>query len=197
MAGDGRRTASERTTEGGAPRKAGNGRRTGSERDIEAAAQALFAQLNGACYEAKRSRDVDALDRLARARKLIEAEPSAPLDLEAIARRACLSPYHFHRLFRRQYGVTPHRYLTDRRVARARELLRTTELSVTEICLEVGFSSLGSFSTLFRRHVGHPPARYRRRLWQVRWDPRVQVPWCFFSAYASARVERPGSRRDS
>lgn len=102
-------------------------------------------------------------ERLERTRLLMEAWSAEPQTVEELARHACLSREHFIRTFRRAYGSTPHRYLTERRIQKARHLLERTDLSVTEVCLEVGFTSLGSFSSLFRRHVGSPPERYRRR----------------------------------
>lgn len=128
--------------------------------------------------------------RIARARELIDRAYAEPLDLDRIAREACLSPYHFHRLFRREIGETPHQYLTRRRIERARELLITTELSVTEVCLEVGFQSLGSFSSKFSRHAGHAPSRYRRRVLQSLGVPAPRprlapIPACFLRMFAS------------
>jgi AraC-like DNA-binding protein len=134
-------------------------------------------------------RDSDTRERLERARRLIDACYDQPLDLDQLARAACLSPYHFHRLFSREFDDTPHRYLTQRRVERARELLVRTELPVTEVCLRVGFQSLGSFSTLFRRHAGHSPARYRALVVQSLGLPAPApltspIPACFLRAFA-------------
>lgn len=99
--------------------------------------------------------------RLHRARDFMEAGLACPLLLEEIARVACFSPYHFLRLFKQMFHETPHQYLTRRRMERAGFLLARTDLPVTEVCMEVGFDSLGSFSTLFRRHYGHPPTAHR------------------------------------
>src|SRR5687768_8973226 len=88
-----------------------------------------------------------------------------------IARRAGLSPFRFIRLFRAVFGTTPHQYRIDARLDRARELLITTDRAVTEVCLDVGFSSLGSFSSLFTRRIGAAPSAYRRRS-----RPMVVVP---------------------
>jgi AraC-like DNA-binding protein len=87
-----------------------------------------------------------------------------PLGLDEIARVACLSPNHLLRTFRQVFGQTPHQYLTGVRLAEARRLLADTDRPVTEICLAVGFQSLGSFSWLFRRRVGRSPDAYRRQL---------------------------------
>ena len=121
-------------------------------------------------------------ERLERARDLIDRQFASALDLDRMAREACLSRYHFLRSFQRQFGETPHRYLTRRRMSRARELLRGGELSVTEVCFAVGFESLGSFSSLFRRLHGEPPDHFRRRWWRLgalhATAPHA-VPWCF------------------
>jgi AraC-like DNA-binding protein len=85
------------------------------------------------------------------------------LDVPALARVAHVSPAHFSRQFRATFGETPHRYLQRRRVERAMELLRETDRSVTEICFDVGFQSLGTFSRTFREIVGEPPSSYRAR----------------------------------
>ena len=101
------------------------------------------------------------LPALRRARDLIDREYGEPLDLDAMASEAGYSRYHFARAFTAAYGETPRSYLTRRRIERAKTLLRTANLSVTEICVLVGFSSLGSFSTRFRELVGMSPSQYR------------------------------------
>src|SRR5919197_2257690 len=93
-----------------------------------------------------------------RARELIDSQYAQPLDLDALARTANFSRYHFLRAFRRAFHATPHEYLTRRRVERAKELPAESEPTVTEICFEVGFESLGSFSTLFHNLVGWSPS---------------------------------------
>jgi AraC-like DNA-binding protein len=100
--------------------------------------------------------------RLHVARDYAAALYAAPLTLDELATVACLSPSHLLRTFRAAFGQSPHQYLTALRLARARDLLRTTEISVTEVCLAVGYTSLGSFSALFRRHLGVSPERYRQ-----------------------------------
>jgi len=101
------------------------------------------------------------LPALRRARDLIDRDYAEPLDLDAMAAEAGYSRYHFARAFTTAYGETPRAYLTRRRIERAKSLLRTANLSVTEICFLVGFSSLGSFSTRFRDQVGWSPSEYR------------------------------------
>jgi AraC-like DNA-binding protein len=101
------------------------------------------------------------LRRLYRAREFMAASFDEPLSLSDLARVACLSPSHFLRTFRELFGSTPHAYLTALRVRKAKGLLVGGD-SVTEICAKVGFESLGSFSTLFKREVGCSPAAFRK-----------------------------------
>lgn len=101
--------------------------------------------------------------RLHRARDFIAASATENVSLETVARVACLSPNHLLRNFKQLFGRTPHQYLTARRLQHAARLLARPEISVTEVCFAVGFESLGSFSTLFRRHTGLSPDAFRRR----------------------------------
>jgi len=101
--------------------------------------------------------------RSCRAREFMHAYRDHPVELAQVAQAACLSLYHFHRLFRETFHETPHRYLTRLRLERAAHLLAHSELPVTEICLQCGFSSLGSFSSLFRRYFGHGPRAFKNR----------------------------------
>lgn len=98
-----------------------------------------------------------------RARDTMDRAYAQPLDIPALARTAHVSPAHFSRQFRATFGESPHRYLQRRRVERAMELLRETGRPVTEICFDVGFSSLGTFSRTFRAVVGESPSAYRAR----------------------------------
>jgi transcriptional regulator GlxA family with amidase domain len=100
-----------------------------------------------------------------------------PLDVPTLARIACVSEAHFIRTFRAAFGETPNRYLQRRRVERAMFLLRSTDRSVTDICMDIGFSSLGTFGRVFRELVGEPPSSYRRR------GPLPPVPSCFAMAW--------------
>jgi AraC-like DNA-binding protein len=102
------------------------------------------------------------LARLRRVRDRIDREYAQPLDVESLARDANMSAGHLSREFRRAYGESPYAYLMTRRVERAMALLRNGELSVTDICFAVGYSSLGTFSTRFAELVGVPPSVYRR-----------------------------------
>jgi AraC-like DNA-binding protein len=109
--------------------------------------------------EAERLRE---LARLRRVRDRIDREYAQPLDVEALARGAHMSAGHLSRQFRAAFGETPYSYLMTRRIERAMALLRRGDLSVTEVCFEVGCSSLGTFSTRFTELVGVPPSTYRR-----------------------------------
>ena len=99
--------------------------------------------------------------RLRRARDFIDAGFASAISLEEVARIACLSQFHLLRLFKKAFGVTPHQYLTQKRLEHARNLLERTRLPVSEICQRVGYESLGSFSHLFRRHFGISPRQFR------------------------------------
>jgi AraC-like DNA-binding protein len=94
-------------------------------------------------------------------RRFMDGNLAAPITIDGLSRRAALSPYHFIRVFRWAYKQTPHQYLIRRRIEKAKELLRSSELPITDICTLVGFESLGSFSTLFRKQVGLSPRSYR------------------------------------
>src|SRR6185503_15411870 len=128
----------------------------------------------------------DTYRRLMRAREFIDSSYQLPLDLEQISRAACLSRFHFLRLFRTAFNKTPHQYLTHRRIEKAKELLSSSRLTVTDVCFEVGFESLGSFSSLFHKHVGHPPITYRAIVFERRLARQRKVPSCFLMMY---RVE--------
>ena len=103
------------------------------------------------------------LRRLRRARDTMDRDFAQPLDVPALARVALMSPGHFSRSFRAAYGETPYGYLMTRRIERAKALLRRGDLSVTEVCLAVGCTSLGSFSARFTELVGESPSAYRAR----------------------------------
>ena len=125
----------------------------------------------------------EVLERLSRARDFIDHCYDHPLSLDQISEKACFSRYHFLRLFRQAFSKTPHQYLIERRIERAKELLRADEgLRVTDICFEVGFQSLGSFSSLFHKCVGHAPVTYRERVRQTEVAKR-KVPGCFLMMY--------------
>ena len=108
--------------------------------------------------------------RLCRARDMLTAEQD-PLRIEDLARQVEISPFHFIRQFESVFGVTPHQFRIARRIELAKVLLAQGHHSVTDVCMEVGFSSLGSFSSLFARRVGESPSAYQRRMRVL-----VQVP---------------------
>ncbi|MEU8250704.1 helix-turn-helix transcriptional regulator [Nonomuraea sp. NPDC048916] len=112
-----------------------------------------------------------------RARDVMDRAYAEPLDIAALARIAHVSEWHFIRTFRATFGETPHRYLQRRRIERAMFLLRCTDRSVTEICFDVGFGSLGTFSRTFRDVVGESPSAYRRG------GDALPVPTCFTKAW--------------
>jgi AraC-like DNA-binding protein len=127
-----------------------------------------------------------------RARDAMDRAYAEPLDVATLARIAYVSEAHFIRTFRATFGETPNRYLQRRRVERAMFLLRTSERSVTDICMDVGFSSLGTFSRVFRDIVGEPPSAHRKR------GPLPPVPTCFAMAWlrpSSSFGEAPGREK--
>jgi AraC-like DNA-binding protein len=125
------------------------------------------------------SRAVEQSNRhMLRARDAMDRDYDRPLDIPTLARIAYVSEAHFIRTFRATFGETPHRYLQRRRVERAMFLLRETDRSVTEISLDVGFTSLGTFGRTFRAIVGTSPTSYRRGAADLR-----GVPACFARAW--------------
>jgi len=124
--------------------------------------------------------------RLLRARDAMDRSFAEPLDVATLAAIAHTSEAHFSRSFKAAFGETPHRYLQRRRIERAMFLLRTTDRTVTDICMEVGFASLGTFSRTFNEIVGEAPTRFRER------GPVPDAPTCFVKAWT-----RPSSIRRS
>jgi len=118
----------------------------------------------------------DVLVHLRKARDHIDRNFAEPIDLDRVANVAGFSKFHFHRLFSATYGVTPAHYLTQRRIERAQDLLRVANLTVTEVCFAVGYSSLGSFSSRFRELVGEAPSSFQAR-YATAGAPRI--PGCF------------------
>src|SRR5215472_13651252 len=113
----------------------------------------------------------DGFRRLCHARELLGQLDGSQPTIEALAREVGISPYHFIRQFEALFGVTPHQYRIQVRLDRAKQLLATQRRSVTAVCMDVGFSSLGSFSTLFSRRFGETPSRYRRRVTTTDLEP--------------------------
>jgi AraC-like DNA-binding protein len=136
---------------------------------------------------------VPAARHLLRAKDLIDARYREPLDVAAVARAARLSPAHFSREFRRTFGETPHQYLLTRRLERAAELLRNTDHSVADICLAVGLTSVGSFTTSFGRTFQLSPTAYRAAHPPA--SSRVRIPTCILQAYG--RPQSSSFREDT
>ena len=147
-------------------------------------------------YGSGMSRDAEDLNRrLLRARDAMDRAYAEPLDVRTVAAVAHISEAHFSRSFRDVFGETPHRYLQRRRVERAMFLLRETERSVTDICFDVGFTSLGTFSRTFRDIVGQTPSDYREGH-----EPMI-APNCFQMAatrpWAAPRTSMSGNGHSS
>jgi AraC-like DNA-binding protein len=119
------------------------------------------------------------LVRLRQARDRMDREYAEPLDVAALASTALMSPGHFQRSFRQAYGETPYSYLMTRRIERAKTLLRRGDLTVTEVCMAVGCTSLGSFSARFTELVGETPSSYRARSH----EESAEIPPCVARAY--------------
>ena len=136
--------------------------------------------------------DVERLASLRAAKDLMDRAYAEPLDLDALAREAGYSRFHFVRSFRDTYGLTPRLYLSARRVERACELLRSANLTVTEICYLVGFSSLGSFSARFKGEVGLSPSEYREH--EIARGGPPPIPGCFVQMWSAPS---PQSRRSA
>lgn len=117
--------------------------------------------------------------------------------LDRIAVEAQMSKYHFVRAFAEIFRRTPHRYLVERRIKRARELLERTDMSVTAVCFEVGFESLGTFVARFRQMVGEPPGRYRQRFAHDGAPHLRAVPACLHRALAMRPPRTTPSAKDS
>ncbi len=129
------------------------------------------------------SREVEDLNRrLLRARDAMDRAYAEPLDVRAIAAVACCSEAYFSRSFRTTFGETPHHYLQRRRVERSMSLLRETDRSITDICFDVGFTSLGTFSRTFRDIVGETPSAYRAG------NEPIAAPDCFVMANTRPRL---------
>jgi AraC-like DNA-binding protein len=132
------------------------------------------------------------LVRLRRARDLIDRAYDRPLDVPALARSAGMSDGHFSRSFKAAFGESPYHYLMTRRIERAKALLRRGDLSVTEVCMEVGCTSLGSFSSRFRELVGESPSSYRNRSH----DASAGIPPCVAKIFLRpVRNEEATARR--
>jgi AraC-like DNA-binding protein len=137
-----------------------------------------------------------AFERLCLARDLLREDRDQPLSIRAVAKAAGMSPFHFIRRFQALFGETPHQVRIRSRLDRAKQLLAVSDRSVTEVCLDVGFTSLGSFSDLFARRVGAPPSTYRRQVRSIMPAPGVLpdalMPACLtLMGAAFATFEKP------
>jgi len=127
------------------------------------------------------------LVHLRHARDLADRDYAEPLDLDALAAVARVSKYHFLRCFAATYGKTPALYLAERRIERAQDLLRATNLTVTEVCLLVGYTSLGSFSTRFAQLVGVSPSVYQARFAE---QGAPHIPGCYVFMHGLSDAKR-------
>jgi AraC-like DNA-binding protein len=128
----------------------------------------------------------DIYQRVVAAKLYIDKNYQEPIDLDAISQQAFLSRFHFHRIFRQIYQRTPHQYLTWKRINKAKDLLSENK-PVTEVCNEVGFESIGSFSVLFKKEIGFAPTYYRNMAWlkkqKTKEQPKAFIPHCFIEGY--------------
>jgi AraC-like DNA-binding protein len=125
-------------------------------------------------------------ERIVAAKIFIDENYQERLNLGKISQKAFLSRFHFHRLFSQVYKKTPHQYLTFKRIEKARDLLSENK-QVTDVCNEVGFESLGSFSVLFKKEIGFAPQFYRNMAWlkkqKEKEQPKACIPHCFIESY--------------
>lgn len=125
-------------------------------------------------------------ERIVAAKVFIDENYHEAINLDEISQKAFLSRYHFHRLFSQVYKRTPHQYLTLKRIEKAKDLLAENK-QVIDVCNEVGFESLGSFSTLFKKEIGFAPTYYRNMAWlkkqQAKQQPKRFIPHCFIESY--------------
>ncbi len=133
--------------------------------------------------------DDELFRRLCRSRDYLASRIDLPLRLADAAREACLSPFHYHRLFTRTFGETPHEFLSKVRIDHAKRLLARDQLPVTEVCFAVGYESLGSFSSRFRAMVGYSPSEYQRGIRRIFAVPEIRpyrlIPGCFLLHFGS------------
>jgi AraC-like DNA-binding protein len=124
--------------------------------------------------------------RIVNAKLYIDENYQDAIDLDSVSKKALISKFHFHRLFRRIYKKTPHEYITRKRMDRAKELLSENK-PVTQVCNEVGFESITSFSILFKKEIGFAPQYYRNMAWQKKQEtinqPKKFIPGCFIDSY--------------
>jgi AraC-like DNA-binding protein len=124
--------------------------------------------------------------RIVNAKLYIDKNYHEQIDLEVVSKQAFISKFHFHRLFRRIYQKTPLEYITKKRIDKAKEMLSENK-PVTEVCNEVGFESITSFSNLFKKEIGFPPTYYRNMAWLKKQEamrqPKRFIPGCFIETF--------------
>jgi AraC-like DNA-binding protein len=128
----------------------------------------------------------DIYHRIVAAKVFIDENYQEQIDLDDISERAFFSRFHFHRLFKHVYRRTPHQYITQKRLDKAKDLLKENK-PVTEVCNEIGFESIGSFSVLFKKEIGFAPQYYRNMAWLKKQkeieQPKRAIPHCFIQEY--------------
>ena len=121
--------------------------------------------------------------RIINAKVYIDENYHEPIDLESVSKKAFISKFHFHRLFRRIYQKTPLEYITKKRIDKAKILLSENK-PVSEVCNQVGFESIGTFSNLFKKEIGFPPTYYRNMAWlkkqEAKEQPKKIYPGLFY-----------------
>jgi AraC-like DNA-binding protein len=124
--------------------------------------------------------------RIVSAKIFIDENYQEPINLDDVSEQAFFSRFHFHRLFTRIYRRTPHQYITQKRLSKAKDLL-TENKSVTDVCNEVGFESISSFSVLFKKEIGFAPQYYRNMAYKKKMEqlaePKKAIPHCFISKW--------------
>lgn len=150
-------------------------------------APVIFKQKTNSYFYPALQISTDTYQRIARAKIFIDENFHMPVNLDAVAKQAFMSRFHFHRLFTRIYKKTPHQYLTYTRLEAAKVLLAREGISITDACNSIGFESLGSFSTLFSKQSGYSPQYYRNIAWLkkklIREQPKRFIPHCFIDQY--------------
>jgi AraC-like DNA-binding protein len=135
----------------------------------------------------------DIYQRIAGAKVYIDNNFHAPIDLEQVSQQAFLSRFHFHRLFKQVYKKTPHQYITYKRIEEAKAMLAKEGISISDVCNHIGYESLGSFSSLFRKQNGCSPQYYRKIAWLKKKlekeQPKRFIPHCFFEQYKMGNGE--------
>jgi AraC-like DNA-binding protein len=142
----------------------------------------------------------DVYKKIVDAKVFIDDHFDSAIDLDVLAGEACLSRYHFHRLFRRIYQRTPHQYLTFKRIDRAQRMLASEDCTVVEVCMQVGFESIGSFSMLFKKEIGVAPGEYRAasklRRAEAEAQPRRVIPFCFIAEMTGEKSDGEKSNNE-